>query len=385
MNKLPSFIMFLTIFFTLYGLLNFYFYRKVARAFDMGIISHLSLVVVLCFLLLSPFMMNMSAKTDHYLLTKTITYVGYIWMGVLFLFFSINILIDTYRLIIHISGSLFSPVILRYIPGDRITFIITLLLITGINIYGWIEAGNITVEKIKLRTTKLPPHIGSLRIVQISDTHFSAVNGVVLAQKIVRIIRDLQPDVLVSTGDLVDRGLQEKEKVIDLLIKIKAPYGKYATTGNHEFIAGIKYTTEFTEKAGFKMLRNENVTIGDFLNIGAIDDPAASRFGIASNVSEGEVIESFSPDHINIFLKHQPRVDKKSIGKFDLQLSGHTHNGQIFPFSLIVSMFYTYLNGLFELDDNCYLYVTSGTGTWGPPIRFLTFPEIAVIDFKREG
>ena len=117
------------------------------------------------------------------------------------------------------------------------------------------------------------------------------------------------------------------------------------------------------------------------MNIAAIDDPAGASFGNEPVVSEDRVLEGLSPDRINIFLKHQPRIQGSSIGKFDIQLSGHTHKGQIFPFTLIVHIFYPYLDGLFNLGNNSYLYVTRGAGTWGPPIRFLTFPEITVIDF----
>ena len=120
------------------------------------------------------------------------------------------------------------------------------------------------------------------------------------------------------------------------------------------------------------------------MNIAGVDDPAAKRYGTPSSVSENKVLESFSPDYLNIFLKHQPKIENNSLGKFDIQISGHTHNGQIFPFTLITSLFYPYQKGLYKVSNNSYLYVSRGTGTWGPPIRFLTFPEITVIDFQRE-
>ena len=133
------------------------------------------------------------------------------------------------------------------------------------------------------------------------------------------------------------------------------------------------------------MLRNEGVTVCNFLNISAVDDPTGRRFGSDVDFSEDKVLETLSSDHLNIFLKHQPRIENSSIGKFDLQLSGHTHNGQIFPFTLVTSLFYPYQKGLYNISNDSYLYVSRGTGTWGPPIRFLTFPEITIIDFQREG
>ena len=384
MNKLPSFIIFITAFLILYGLLHLYFYSKLNRAIDMSTISNLLVIIALCFLLLSPIFIYMLTNTEHFLLTNILAHIGFVWMGGLFLFFSFNLPVDIYRVIIHVSDRIFSLNLLRYIPGDKITFLVTLLIINGILIYGRFEAEKIAVERIELRTEKLPPQVSNLRIVQITDIHFSTLNGVKFAQKIGKIIKGLHPDILVSTGDLIDRGLVDKEGVVSLFRDIKTTYGKYAITGNHEFISGIKKAVEFMEKAGFNMLRNEGITVGDFLNIAGVDDPAAKRYGSVSSVSEDKVLESFSSDYLNIFLKHQPKIGNKSLGKFDIQISGHTHNGQIFPFTLITSLFYPYQKGLYKVSKDSYLYVSRGTGTWGPPIRFLTFPEITVIDFQKE-
>ena len=384
MNKLSSFIIFLTAFLILYGSLHLYFYSKLKRAIDISPISNLFIIIALCFLLLSPIFIHMLTNTEHFLLTNILAHIGFMWMGALFLFFSIYLLVDVYWVIINISDRIFSPNLLRYIPGAKITFFVTLLIIIGILIYGRFEAEHISVERIELRTAKLPPRVSSLRIVQISDIHFSTLNGVKFAQKIGKIIKGLHPDILVSTGDLIDRGLVDKEGVVSLFRDIKTTYGKYAIAGNHEFISGIKKAVEFTEKAGFSMLRNKGVTVGDFLNIAGVDDPAGKRFGTAASISEDKVLASFSRDTLNIFLKHQPKIESNSLGKFDLQISGHTHHGQIFPFTLITSLFYSYQKGLHKVSNDSYLYVSRGTGTWGPPIRFLTFPEITVIDFQRE-
>ena len=375
--------MFFTVFLSIYGGLHFYFYWKVIRAFDIGTAFHLLLILILFILLLSPVITNISSNTNRFLATTILAYISYIWMAFLFLFFSINIMIDCYRLIIFLSARFFSPHLLTYTPGNRITFVIVFLIIAGINLYGWFEAGNIGVEHIMINTNKLPPQVRSIRIIQISDTHFSSTNGMRLAIKIHDIIKGLKPDLLVSSGDLFDGGLKEKEAVIDLFKDLETPYGKYACAGNHEFIHGIEQTSEFIERAGFRFLRNESVEAGDFLSIAAIDDPTVTRFGNDPPVSEDKVLAAFSDDRLNVFLKHQPRIQASSIGKFDIQLSGHTHKGQIFPFTMIVSIFYQYMDGLFDLGKGSYLYVSRGTGTWGPPIRFLTFPEVTVIEFVR--
>jgi predicted MPP superfamily phosphohydrolase len=270
-------------------------------------------------------------------------------------------------------------------PPHRTTFLVIVSLIAFINIYGFFEAGRIKTEKVILETGKLPPDVDSLRVVQISDIHFSRTNGPRLANKITSIVKDLNPDILVSTGDLLDDGLKEVEEVQSLFGNIKTRYGKYAATGNHEFIAGIEKTSKFTKDCGFNLLRNETLKINEFFTIAAIDDPGVNRNGESPVPDESAILDALSDEHINLYLKHQPTVKPENIGKFDLQLSGHTHNGQIFPFKFFVNLTYNYIAGLYDLGNNSILYVSRGTGTWGPPIRFLSPPEITVVDFVQKS
>jgi len=383
MNKFISLFTFLSIFLALYGLLHYYFYRKAVNALHPGPWGHTLIILVLCVLLLSPILLQWIERRDTAFLYTVFAYISYFWMGVLFLTFSIYLIIDIYQIVISVSSRAFYPVLLRCLPEGRVTFFAVLLIIAAINIYGWFEAGNIRIERIELKTSKLPPGMDSLRVVQIADIHFSAVNGMGPARRITGIIEELKPDLLVSSGDLFDRGMRHRAEIEGLFAQIKASYGKFAATGNHEFISGIKESTKFTENAGFRMLRNEVVDVAGFIGIAAVDDPSGRTFEGSQGIVEAEVLAGLRPDHLNIFLKHQPRTEPGSIGKFDIQLSGHAHKGQIFPFTLVVSLFYKYMDGFFELGEGSCLYVSRGTGTWGPPIRFLTFPEVTVIEFTR--
>ena len=382
MKSLLSFILFLTVFFMIYSSLHYYFYRKLNSAVVMGPLCNGLLLVFLLVMLLSPVLINVSIKHGNYLLTTSLAYIGYTWMGALFLFFSIHFLIDIYTGIFHFSSRIFSPVFIMLNPGNRVSFVITLIMVIGIIIYGRFEAEKIEIETVALQTDKLPPGTRSLRIVQISDIHFSVINNVRLARKIVDKIEGLSPDILVSTGDLIDRGLEEKGRVAELFRSLKVPYGKYAVTGNHEFYTGVEGAVKWIEKAGFRMLRNEGITAGDIVNIAGVDDPTARRFGHDVSISEDEILKKFSDEKLTILLKHQPKISAKSSVLFDLQLSGHTHNGQIFPFSLLTSLFFPYHKGLFMVGKHSYLYVSRGTGTWGPPVRFLSSPEVTLIEFQ---
>ena len=379
-----GFILFIGIFLALYGTLHFYFYRKVTRAFNLTLAPNIILIIILCLLLFSPIIMRMMEGNSPEILSATVTYIGYLWMGIIFLLFVFNLTVDVYRAVIYIFSHVFNSSLTKFVPDKRITLLVVISLTAFINLYGLFEAWNIKTREITIKTDKLPEGIENLRIVQISDIHFSNINGVGLANRITDVVMGLHPDLLVSTGDLIDDGLRDPDKVEVLFSSIKTKYGKYAVTGNHEFFGDLLKNLRFTENCGFKMLRNKSEKVNDYINIAGVDDPASNRNGLAKSIDENMVMTGFSPDMVNIFLKHQPRIKQENIGKFDIQLSGHTHDGQIFPFKYMVGLMFKYMRGLYYLGDNSYLYVSRGTGTWGPPVRFLAPPEVSVIDFEEE-
>jgi predicted MPP superfamily phosphohydrolase len=197
----------------------------------------------------------------------------------------------------------------------------------------------------------------------------------------VAAVRDARPDIVVSTGDLVDGQLDNLYRSVDLLQSLAPRYGKYAVMGNHEFFAGINESLRFTRDAGFIMLRGKAVTIEKAIRIVGVDDSAGRQMGMVAMLEEDALLAKRDGDSpFTILLKHQPIVREASIGAFDLQLSGHTHRGQIFPFNLITRIFFPYHNGYHDLSMGSALYVSRGTGTWGPPVRFLSPPEVTVID-----
>ena len=151
-------------------------------------------------------------------------------------------------------------------------------------------------------------------------------------------------------------------------------------TGNHELYAGLDQAISFTERAGFRVLQNEGSTAGGLINVVGVDDPAILRVTHSWLAPEKTLLSKVSSDKFTLLLKHRPAVDQESLGLFDLQLSGHVHKGQIFPFNLLTYLFYPVRTGFALYPQNSALYVSRGTGTWGPPIRFLAPPEITVIE-----
>jgi hypothetical protein len=203
------------------------------------------------------------------------------------------------------------------------------------------------------------------------------------AEKIRSIIEELKPDIVISTGDFLDRAIRNKSEVAEIMRGIKAPLGKYAIMGNHELISGVPYSEAFIRESGFILLRNESRLIADTLNLAGVDDISAKRFGIVPSLTEAETLVAADKSKYTILMKHQPLIDREALPLYDLQLSGHTHGGQIFPFTLLVKIQFPYLCGLHSLEGGRKIYVSRGTGTWGPPVRFLVSPEITLIKLKR--
>ena len=202
-------------------------------------------------------------------------------------------------------------------------------------------------------------------------------------KRILEKVKLAHPDIFVSTGDLVDGQVSRMNGLSDLLSGVTARYGKFAVTGNHEFYAGFAQSKAFTEKAGFRLLRAEAVDIEGIVTVAGVDDPTARAFGLEKNISERQLLGPLPHGRFTVLLKHRPWIDRDSAGLFDLQLSGHVHDGQIFPFTIVTWLYYPVVSGLAHVAAGSRLYVSRGSGTWGPPIRFLAPPEVTVIDLVR--
>ena len=331
-----------------------------------------------------PIMIRQSERFGLEVLARFMSYIGYLWMGLLFIYISLSILIDIYRLAVWLSGRVFRLEISGIMPSAKLSFFLPVVFALAIGVYGYFEAGAVRTEHLVIKTTKMPKAKSRFRIVQISDVHLGLIVGEERLRKIIKEIRSAAPDILVSTGDLVDGQLDGLNGLAELLGEIKAPYGKFAIPGNHEYYAGFDQSAEFIRESGFRLLKGEAVAIPDIMNVAGVDDPAARRFGLFTGIPEMNIFSTLDPEQFTLLLKHKPVIDEVSLGMFDLQLSGHTHRGQIFPFKFIVQLYFPRISGYFHLKGDSHLYVSRGTGTWGPPIRFLSTPEVTVIDLVGE-
>jgi predicted MPP superfamily phosphohydrolase len=331
-------------------------------------------------MILAPILVRVSEHYGYESTACLLSYVGYIWMGILFLFFAMSILLDAYRLLIYIAGRLAGKNLSSLIPPPPYLFVIPLLISFAINAYGYFEAKNIRTEQVTIRTSKISPEVGRLRIVQISDVHIGMIIREKRLEKIVAAVKQAEPDILISTGDLLDGQIDNLMSSAELFRDLQPRYGKFAVTGNHEFFAGIGQALAFHQQAGFLVLRGEALTLAGLISIAGVDDQTGERFGLYKNINEKALLAKLPKETFTLLLKHRPVFDPESLGLFDLQLSGHTHRGQIYPFVLLTRLVFPYHSGYYDLPKGSRLYASRGAGTWGPPIRFLAPPEVTVID-----
>ncbi|MGB2928776.1 MAG: metallophosphoesterase [Desulfobacterales bacterium] len=377
--------LFLLIYFSIYGGVHLYAFLKLKRGFALELPAYLILAIFMILMVVAPIVVRISERHGHEALARGLAYIGFTWMGLLFIFISASFFFDIYRLLHFLARMLTQRPLADFMLSLRNFCTLAILFSFAVVIYGYFEALHIRTEHVTVKTNKMPEEIGRFRVVQISDVHLGLIVGKSRLKRILRQVKNARPDLLVSTGDLVDGQMDDLEMLTDMFQNIPTKYGKFAITGNHEFYAGIDRALAFTEKAGFTMLRGEGITVSNLLNVAGVDDPARKRYSPDLAASEKALLEKMPREKFTLFLKHQPVINSESLGMFDLQLSGHTHKGQIFPFNLVTKLFYRMHTGLSKVNGNALLYVSRGSGTWGPPVRFLSPPEVTVIDITTKS
>jgi hypothetical protein len=367
-----SMIIFLLVFFCLYGGINFYAFSRAINIFHFSGIPQVIIIFVMILLILAPVIVRFIEAIHLETLARIIAYIGYVWMAFVFLFFFLSVILDITRYLYKLVG--FGPDAARL---NTIAFGLAVSLAFIFVVYGFFDARRIRVKNLEIHAEQTLPNNGKIRIVQISDVHVGVIIREKRLEAILDKVREASPDILVSTGDLLDGEINNVLPEAELLAAINPKYGKYAIMGNHEYYAGIKRSMEFTRSAGFVILRDEVVQVAG-INIFGADDITGRRLGMIKDNPHFQKSLAERSDNFVLLLKHQPYVNERE--KFNLQISGHTHGGQIFPFGLVTHFFFPHDYGYYELGKNRLLYVSRGTGTWGPPVRLFAPPEITVID-----
>jgi len=316
-------------------------------------------------------------------------WVVFTWMGLALLMIVVMVAMDTFWLLIN-----FIPPTPLHDPGRRLLLQravgITALGASGIlgSFSLWNGLRQVTVKPLTVTLNRLPNSLDGLKIVQITDLHIGPIIGSEWLRQIVNEANALKPDIVVVTGDLADGTVEKLRAHISPIADLAAPLGVYFITGNHEYFYGVDQWCAHIASLGLRVLRNERVTIVsdaqcDSFDLAGVDDWSSGQF-TGQGADLPKALAGRDPKKALILLAHQPiAIDEAAEHGVDFQLSGHTHGGQIWPFNYVVRLWQPYVKGLHRHHDTAtQIYVSSGTGFWGPPMRFGTTAEITDITLR---
>lgn len=250
----------------------------------------------------------------------------------------------------------------------------------GTTVVAYGEAmGSLSVREVRIRLRRLPRQLHGFVIAQLSDMHVGPTLRREFVEKVVEMTNSMHADLVAITGDLVDGSVEHLSSIVQPLSLLRARCGTYFVTGNHEYYSGVEQWLVEIRRLGIRVLRNERVPVGNgsaSFDLVGIDDASAVHFGHGHGPDLPRALAGRDGSREAVLLAHQPRAafeaERLGIG---LQLSGHTHGGQVWPFGWLVRLQQPFIRGLHRLGK-LVVYVSCGTGYWGPPLRLRTPAEI---------
>ena len=360
------YIIFLGVFLGIYGGMNYYVFKSITKGFMITGLNKKLLAAFFIFMA-STFMVSqfLKSKMDVYILL----YIGALWLGILS---------------ISISILLFKDLIVFFLPNYRtVAAIISIFLIiiaTGLSIWTVLKGPRVKNVDLTFEDRNVKE---AFSIVLLSDVHLGMMTSQKWLDTVVASVNKLEADIIVITGDLIDDDYHHVERFIPQIQQFESKYGTFAISGNHEVYRGIEGFHTFTRESDVIALDSKIEVVGDLVNIIGLEDFYAGRNNKeAFQKKLTEIIKQGNPNNLNLLLFHQPEhFQLASELGIDLQLSGHTHGGQIPPMNFLIPLRYKYGKGLYNYLSS-YIYTSTGTGTWGPPMRVFSVSEIVKINIK---
>ena len=382
--KRQAMLIFFLVIFTIYFLINYYLFIKGYKSIPAR--NHYRLYYTITFLLVaSTFIVSkILERINSSVLTDILNIIGGFWLAFMLYGFLLFFLSDIIYLVLRISGLVTGN---RLIAYRKWAFIITIAGSALLIITGFINALSPVVRNYNITINKKAGDLKTFRIAAVSDIHLGSIIRRRSMKQLSGMLEAQHPDVVFLLGDIVDGEIGPVLRD-DLLSYFKCPKcrdGLFAITGNHEFIGGAAVTIPYIEKKGIRLLMDEVVTLdGGIQVIGRIDRDGA-RFNKMSRLPLDTLMKGIDASKPVLLLDHQPlHLDEAEHHGIDLQLSGHTHNGQMWPLNYITSMIYELSYGYEKKGDTQFI-VSSGFGLWGARVRLGSKPEIMVIDMTFNG
>lgn len=380
MRKFQFFIFF-SIALSIYGLINFYVFLRGWEA--LAFVPELKpyYLPLILFLSLSYVIGRLLERVTLNWFSSMLVWIGSFWLAAMTYFVLVLLAMDFLRLMNHFIH-FFPPFITHdYQQAELITALIVVGGVTLTIVLGYFNAKNPRIKTLNISIPKNSHPTKSLNIVVASDIHLGTIVCKARLEHIVEKINSLDPDLVLLPGDVLDEDLGPvvKQNLGETLRKIRSKFGVVGITGNHEYIGGVEEAYQYLIAHGITMLRDSFIKINDSLYIVGREDLSIRQFTGKRRKPLDEIMAGVDKKLLVILMDHQPfRLDDGVQNGVDIQLSGHTHHGQLWPFNFITKKVYEVSWGYKKKGDT-HIYVSCGVGTWGPPVRTGNTPEIVNI------
>jgi uncharacterized protein len=379
-------VIFFTVFLTVFGLISFYVFVRGLQSIPQD--SSLRNAYIIVFWAVACSFMGgrllESILPSH--LSDLLVWMGSFWIAALLYFLLAVVVLDLLRLFNHFLPFFPSAVTNNYAQAKYILSASVMGFVGVLLLAGHINALIPRMTSLDLSIGKKAGGIKSMNIVVASDIHLGTIIDKSRFDRIVSKINELNPDLVLLPGDIVDEDLKPviKQNLGDALRKIESKYGVYAVTGNHEYIGGVNEACAYLVDHKVVMLRDQCVKVGDSFYLLGREDRSVNRRGGRQRKELSQLMATVDRSLPVILMDHQPfGLEEAAFYGVDLQISGHTHNGQLWPINYIVEMIYELPWGYKALGST-HVYVSNGVGTWGPPVRIGNRPEIVNIRLRFE-
>ena len=379
---------FLSVFFLLFGLLSYYLFIRGWQGIAIVEIPAIKTAYIVLFIILSfsYVIVRVFGKILPTVVGDTLALIGGFWFAAMLYFILFAVFFDLARFIGN-AFSLFPPVFVNHFSMVKLlSFLIAVAGTTSLLTYGYFNAMNPKITKLEININKQVDGMKKLHLVFASDIHLGHVIGKKSIENIIAKINSLDPDIVLFPGDVVDEELYPvvNKKLGDAFTKLNPTYGVFAVTGNHEYIGGVENAVAYLGQHGIKVLRDEVLNINDQFCVAGREDISSNSFTGGRRKSLKELVNEVDKDLPIILMDHQPiKLTEAVENEIDLQVSGHTHHGQMWPLNFITENIFKLSWGYRQIE-NSHFYVSSGAGTWGPRVRIGNHPEIVsiILHFK---
>jgi len=373
-----QFLIFFSIVILIYSLVNYYIYIRGMQALPEGMAFKSWYPWIFLFLSASYIIGRFLERVWISPVSTFFTFAGSFWLAFMIYFLMAVVVIDIVRIVIFFIPAKPGFMINNYADFKKYLFLVVVAVTGIIVLAGHINALTPRVKRIDIRIDKKAGTTKTLHIAAASDIHMGTLVGPRRTAKLVKMINERNADLILFAGDIVDEDLAPVIKY-DLgrsLLKLKAPLGVYAITGNHEYIGGADAAVSYLEEHGIKMLRDTSIKINESFYLAGRNDRDSKRFSAKERKNLAEVLNGVDLSLPVIMMDHQPfNLQQVADAGVDFQLSGHTHHGQLWPFNYVTNAIYE-LSWGYKKKGNSHFYVSSGYGGWGPPVRSGNRPEI---------